>query len=484
MLATSLKQSLERLKSGWLFEKYWTKSTRKKNSGDVPNPDGKSMQKLGVCTMTIEPHVLEVTLYSVKGASVTFLPPISHPNVQRSPVYPSYYRSPLAPAPAPAPASSQMSPASTAAPSPLNRTPSLQQSLPTTAPKQDSSIQANVKSQINGSSDSSSKLPSLVTAPLNAVGTSPQSPQTQQPQHQQNPTHQSTLAPTPQRPQSSSQPSAQTPDSVSSTNPVIQMLAQRASTDAHLKSLMKIVANGEASDGELKIFQRHIDELNSIIKGTHAPPGQSSMASPSHSSISAAHPIQAWSAPATTPLKQEPLSQYYSQQPQYAKPKAPSAPKPDISAIVFDFTGSNGDRYLIPKKSILEYLSGSPQVLVSFLVARKGSEADQGKYRSNSQYYQPVTIKLSCQNHKVLEPLAKVVEPQDSVRKYMEDVMAKGSRAEDIYVATRLAQNAPEHQQNATDTNGLEMHSTHDLAGYNPPNSILPLRPSLDKSRL
>ena len=438
------------------------------------------MHKLGLCSITIEPHVFEVTLYTVRGASVTFLPPVSQPNMQRSPACPSYYRSPLAPAPPP----SRIGPSSNASPNPPHQPPSLQQSLPTRADKQDPSIPANIQSRSNDSSDFSPKLPSLQTAPSNAVGTSHSSMQTQKPQFQQTSAHQAATSQAPQTPQPSSQPSAQTPDTVSSANPVIQMLAQRASTDAHLKSLMKIVANGEANDAELKIFQRHIDELNSIIKGMHSVPGQANMASPSHSSTPITHSNQAWSVPTTTPLKQEPLSQYYSQQPQYSKAKAPSAPKADISAIVFDFSGSNGDRYLLPKKSILEYLSGSPQVLVSFLVTRKGSEADQGRYRSNSQYYQPVTIKLSCQNHKVLEPLAKVVEPQDSVRKYMEDVMAKANRAEDVYVATRLPRSTSEHQSEVKDATGSEMNVSHDLAGYDPPNSILPLRPTLDKSRL
>ena len=65
---------------------------------------------------------------------------------------------------------------------------------------------------------------------------------------------------------------------VPNTDPVIQMLAARAATDAELKSLMKIVAQGQANQAQLAVFQRHIDELNNIIQtqkkqSTARPPG-------------------------------------------------------------------------------------------------------------------------------------------------------------------------------------------------------------------
>jgi len=49
-------------------------------------------------------------------------------------------------------------------------------------------------------------------------------------------------------------------DKKTNPDPVISKLAARASTDPELKSLMKEVATGNASQEQLRIFQRHIDE--------------------------------------------------------------------------------------------------------------------------------------------------------------------------------------------------------------------------------
>ena len=43
------------------------------------------------------------------------------------------------------------------------------------------------------------------------------------------------------------------------------MLATRASSDPELKSLMKEVATGNATQEQLKVFQGHIDELTKVI---------------------------------------------------------------------------------------------------------------------------------------------------------------------------------------------------------------------------
>ena len=464
---------MERIKTGWFFERYWTKSTRKKNAGDAPNPDNKSMHKLGVCSMTIEPHVFEVTLYTVRGPSVTFLPPVSQAAAQKPSTSSGYYHSHIAPAPPAARPSSNIYPTQ---PKP-STAPMSNASPPAPSPKvtQNLTPTSTAPPQLDGASDQKTDLAAHTTSAVSdSLQQQPQPAQTVQPIKQSPP------PPTP--PATASAPPAQTPDTVSSTNPVIQMLAQRASIDPNLKALMKIVANGTASPDELKTFQRHIDELNSIIKGTH-PPGQSqrspadnvAVSKPQINTSSTLPQTQTWSVSQPGVVKQEPLSQYYSQQPHYSKPRPGPVSKQDISAIVFDITGGNGDRYLIPKKSILEYLPGSPQVLVSFLVTRKGSEADQGSYKGSVEYFQPVTMKLSCLHHKVLEPLAKVVEPLDAVRKYMEEVMSKAKRAEDAYLMIQLPRSNAGEQREKIDAE-RKMEASSDGSGYDPPNSILPLR--------
>jgi hypothetical protein len=44
------------------------------------------------------------------------------------------------------------------------------------------------------------------------------------------------------------------------------MLATRASSDPELKALMKEVATGKATQEQLKVFQKHIDELGAVIQ--------------------------------------------------------------------------------------------------------------------------------------------------------------------------------------------------------------------------
>jgi hypothetical protein len=116
--------------------------------------------------------------------------------------------------------------------------------------------------------------------------------------------------------------------------------------------------------------------------------------------------------------------------------------KPDISAVVFEFVGGTGDRYLFPKYSILEYLPGG-QVIASFLIVRKGSAADSPTYDPALDYYQPVTIRLWTNGSgKQLESLAKVVAPQEEVRRYMDDIMDNMTRAEYVLLAMRLPRDA------------------------------------------
>ena len=66
-----------------------------------------------------------------------------------------------------------------------------------------------------------------------------------------------------QRPQPQPQPGQ---PAKPSPDPVIQMLATRAAADPDLKALMRVVASSQASQEQLRAFQAHIDELNAIIK--------------------------------------------------------------------------------------------------------------------------------------------------------------------------------------------------------------------------
>lgn len=256
---------------------------------------------------------------------------------------------------------------------------------------------------------------------------------------------------------------AQAQDGKPNTDPVIQMLATRAASNHELKALMKVVASGDASQTQLKDFQNHIDDLNKLIKSQNdsvhnnidrrLPPmhPSSERVSADHSLISKStlsmghlrnpmlnHPPE--------PVKYEPRTLNFSHYPQQsAKPKSMTTPKSDIIAVVFHL-GGIGDRFSFPRFSILEYLPGGTQVIVSFLIIRKGSGAGAGAtttiaakgYKDTASYYQPVTMRLSSLQPRVLEPLARVVAPPDEVRRYMNSIFDKMSPAENAFLVTRL----------------------------------------------
>lgn len=117
----------------------------------------------------------------------------------------------------------------------------------------------------------------------------------------------------------------------------------------------------------------------------------------------------------------------------------PPAVKPDISAVVFEFSGGNGDRYLFPKFSIVEQVQTpyGPQVIASFLIVRKGSISEYGG-DPKLDYYQPVTVRISATQPKYLEYFSRVVAPEDEVKRYMENIMDSMTRAEYVLLAMRL----------------------------------------------
>jgi len=234
-------------------------------------------------------------------------------------------------------------------------------------------------------------------------------------------------------------------------DPVIPMLAERAATDPDLKALMRIVANGEASPDELKRFQSHIDDLTRLQKArqaaaqspqpTNQPPPPSS-ASPQVNGQANSRPAQSPAPSPAPPARTAPTppatTSHYQPQPQALRSKGPLPPtKPDISGVVFEFSGGSGDRFLFPKFSILEYLPGG-QVIASFLIVRKGSSSDSPTYDPELDYYQPITIRLYAHQGRQLDALQKVVAPPDEVRRYMDDIMDNMTRAEYVLLAMRL----------------------------------------------
>ncbi|CAK7206800.1 hypothetical protein SEUCBS139899_009606 [Sporothrix eucalyptigena] len=123
----------------------------------------------------------------------------------------------------------------------------------------------------------------------------------------------------------------------------------------------------------------------------------------------------------------------------------PPAPKLlDVSAVVFEFAGGTGDRYMFPKFSIVEYIpmpQGPPEAVASFLIVRKGSVSEYGG-DPDLDYYQPITVRFQVSplsnSQKLLDYLAKVVAPVEEVSRYMDNIMNNMTRAEFVLLAMRL----------------------------------------------
>lgn len=437
VLAASIERSRSRWLTDGLFEKYWTKP-KKKNQGDSSNPAKDTMSKLGVCSMTIEPHVFEITLYSVREpqSSYTFLPPVSQPSLSGQG---SAYGSPYS---------------NSATSTPATPVATHESKAPPTTP-------------------------SPAAPPLSREGFSQFSSQTK---------------PGPGRPRSVQAPlppapaalPAPIPPNDTGTDPVIQMLASRAAMDHNLKTLMKVVAQGDATQDQLSVFQQHIDELNDIIQsqknglpGNSGGRGGPNLPAAMGPPASNANPTVPYNNYQSQPpgVKAEPMSRYYSQPPQYLKSKAPAPMRQDISAIVFDFgSGGTGDRYLLPKLSIVELLPGNTQALLSFLRTSKGAMVPGGRYKDSVEYYEPVTIRLSSNNPRALELLSRVVTAAEEVRKYMSDVMSKMTLANHVYLATRLPRaNEDDKGESAESAGHVDMDMP--MTTYPAPNSLFPIDP-------
>ena len=410
--------------------------------------------------MIIEPHVFETTLYTVREPFVQSSLPPPPPPPPPNPIYNPY------------------------------------QDHNTYAPRSHSSYgQSNYpQHQSHQSNSSTLKLPpfregfaqySTPGPPLYHSPIAAPKPVTERPQSRD--------AETPPNPG----PDPVANDSEKPTDPVIQMLATRAASDHNLKSLMKVVASGHASQEQLRDFQNHIDELNNLIRSQGSPsysvqnydsrpppPSNHSYRPPPNPTPLAPSPVS--SSPYAPPLpppapghvKVEAQPQYYSPIPQPPKPKPPPPSRLDIIAVVFDFCGGNGDRFTFPRFTILEYLPGGTQIIASFLVIRKGNLAASGDYSKNMTYYQPVTVRLSSPNPKLFEPLARVVAPQEEVRKYMNSVFDKMQPVKESFLAIRLPK--------ARDDEDVEMKEAPVEAQpalikrvYSPPSSLVPLAASI-----
>ncbi|EQK98613.1 hypothetical protein OCS_05678 [Ophiocordyceps sinensis CO18] len=337
VLAESLSRSRHKWISEGLLEKYWTKPYKRKGilHEDPKNPPKDSMTRVGTVILTIEPHIVEATMYAVKASKLPpqqqqaqqpagqQQPPTRQPKAQTQsqpkqplsapPIRPvlqygppngsmpppptptsaeattvpkAATPKPVAP-PSPAPNAAQQSPApapprNQGAASPAN---TMMPASPAPAANKVKLPNASPSVTPRASAASSPVAPALATPPLTA-SRQPSNPPPRQPVAPQTtttplatpgarpPNAGPVPSPAAQRPlPAPSAPAAPAAAKPAANDPVIALLAQKASGDPELRDLMKRVAVGQAREGELAQFQKIIDQLNVECKQRNAQPG-------------------------------------------------------------------------------------------------------------------------------------------------------------------------------------------------------------------
>lgn len=573
VLAESLSRSRQRWIGDGLFEKYWTKPTKKKGvvQEDAKNPPKDTMTKVGQVTISLEPHYFEATVYAVKDPNKPAPQPVFRPILQYGPPNgampppptPLSKTAPHSTTPVPVPAPDRTQDTSSAAPQtsapPTAHLPSPAPQLahvpattkPNTSPRAIGSalppLEASSAPAATNPSPLGSLPPQVPHPPASSSSPAPSSSAVAPPTSAL-PPQGPVPAPAPMAgistpPQGSSRPlhpqnpPNRAPGAPAGADPIIVTLAEKANEDPQLRDLMKRVANGNAPKDELARFQAIIDQITAESKRKGAQKGPSAdrllvdgrsvryfadevdaivaivlRSNPKQTSADLAPPSgsdplvvalvkNALDDPSTldrvrriaknnpgfsdaTDLKEtlDRLKDHFGQQKPHsvgapARPngtsgahspgvqQAPQPPppqqalrskgpppvvKPDVSALVFEFAGGNGDRYLFPRFSIVEQVQtpSGPQVIASFLIVRKGSTSEYGG-DPKLDYYQPVTIRMSSTQPRTLDHFSRVAAPEEEVKRYMEDVMDNMTRAEYVLLAMRLPKPERDSKENS-----------------------------------
>ncbi|KAK2022339.1 hypothetical protein LX32DRAFT_200269 [Colletotrichum zoysiae] len=245
------------------------------------------------------------------------------------------------------------------------------------------------------------------------------------------------------------------------SDPLVVALVRAALDDAKVRAMIRRIAEGQPGFTDATDLKAALDKLHKDLKGTQTTPQPQTPApqtpvngGPNGHAVKPT-PAAPAASPAPSPAPAPGAHPQHPHQQALRSKGPPPAAKPDISGICLDFTGGNGDRYLFPKYSILEYLPGGQQVIASFLIVRKGSQLEYGG-DAKLDYYQPVTIRIYAQSGRHLEYLQRVVAPPDEVRRYMDDVMDNMTRAEYVLLAMRLprGEREPDSEQNGKEAAG------------------------------
>lgn len=164
---------------------------------------------------------------------------------------------------------------------------------------------------------------------------------------------------------------------------VVYKLQQMAARDPTLSELMKNVASGTASAESIASFQEIITRVKASIF-----------------------------------------------QPQLTRPakldaRAPAYTRPASRAIMlaFEFDESPAERYLVPKRSIIEHDAATDSVYLSFVYSHE-----------ESSQWSPVTMRFNGVPYRVFQTIERCVRRPEIVRYYMQDVMQRKTREEYMHV--------------------------------------------------
>ncbi|MCJ1312750.1 hypothetical protein MMC25_006426 [Agyrium rufum] len=498
ILANSILRSRQKWLSGEMFERYWMKGAKKKGAPEVNNPPRETMVKFGTCSMVAEPHTLDLILYIVKDITSKSTAPSVPANFRQDGHGTVAWQNEVYHNPVPAQAQSR--PVETPVARPLGQIQSPQVEPPKLAPHP-------VISPAQGLPTFDKHFARLEEPIQPAPAPRPLPPASVTPSDASHMTPPSTQA----HPGNPPRPIYSEPEVQPKDDPVIQMLASRASADPALKELMTDVAAGTGTAAQLRTFQRHIDELNRIIHGNkkakarqksghqesrHTGPSNHSTTYPGHQphaspanessnrnpfappTIVPQSQIPPYSAVSSQPyIKTEPRMHTPSSIQAIPKHKASSTyNRQEPTAIVFEFVGGNGDRYLFPKYSIVE----SPHNLVmiaSFIVIEREilSEGSGKEPNFVLEEYRPISVRLTATDARILEKVGKVIAPREEAIKHMNEIMDRTSRAQIQYLPMRLPRTneTPTNEETKPTVKGEEVATPKPM--YPPPSYLRPL---------
>lgn len=230
------------------------------------------------------------------------------------------------------------------------------------------------------------------------------------------------------------------------SDPLVVLLVKTALDEVRTREMVRRIAENRPKFSDATDLKAVLDQLKNKLakqreRQTHSP-SPSTLSTPTSARPSGTSSVLIAPVPGTVPA-QPTQQQQQLQAPTHQALRSKGPPPPprlDISAVVFEFSGGTGDRYLFPKFSVLEYVpvASGQQVVASFLIVRRGSQAEYPVADPELDYYQPLTVRLYTPLGRHLDHLAKVVAPQEEVRRYMDDIMDRMTRAEYVLLAMHL----------------------------------------------